>query len=398
VPEIYTELDRRDEDPEAILQDARETLAQLVPGWAPSDGALDDGMLAAVADEASTLYSLLRETADDMFADIGQQIFLVPTLDAMPARTTTTWTAREAAPPGGYELPAGTSIAISAPQGLIGFETIVDLTLAEGETVLGSVQIVATEDGPAGNGAIGSVQMDDPLAWVSEITVDAPAYGGEDAEDDEDYRDRVVRTIAGLSRSPILPADFERLALESTDVARCLVLDNYNADTDEDDEERTVSLFPIDQAGNPVGSGVKTEIKNRAEGRREQNWVVVVADPTYTDVDVEITVARTSSAVSPSALEDAVKSTLESGPLSPAWFGMPMGGDPMSDTSGWQKRGTLRRFELAAAADMVQGVEYVVSVEIAESGDAVVDADLALAGAAPLPRAATVTVTVVDAE
>lgn len=396
--ETYTELDYHDEQPDAILADARELLAELVPGWAPSDGALEDAILAAVADEAATLYGLLRESATDIFKDLGQQVFLIPPGDATPAQTTTTWTARAAAPPGGHSLPAGTTIAISAPQGLVGFETVEDLALNEGETVLEDVAVVASEAGTAANGADGTVQMDDPLAWVSTVEVDAPAYGGEDEQDEEDYLNEVAQRIAGMSRAPISPADWERLALESTSVARCLVLDNYNDDTGLSEQERTVSLYPITAAGEPVDTPTKAEIKARGEERRERNWVVVIGEPTYTEVDVDITVARASSSVDPTALETAVTAALESGPLSPASFGAPIGGDPLSDTSGWQPRSTLRMFELASAADLVQGVEYVESVEIAASGGPTTAADLALDGAAPLPTAGTITVTVVDAE
>lgn len=397
MPEIYTELDARDEQPEAILADARETLAELVPGWAPSDAAIEDAILAAIADEAATLYALLREDATDKFRDIGLRVFGVPTGDPVPAQTTTTWTARAAAPVGGYELPAGTTIAISAPQGLIGFETFEDYTLAEGATVLEDVVVVASEDGAAANGATGTVQMDDPLAWVSSVTVDAPAHSGDDGQDDEEHLNAIVQAIAGLSRSPILAADFERLALESTSVGRCLVRDNYNDTTATDDEERTVSLYPITEAGGTVGSLVKAEIEARAESRREQNWVVVVADPTYTTVDVDITVARTDASVDPGVLEDAVEAAIAGGPLSPARFGLPTFGDPNSDTSSWRRRTTLRRFEVAAAADAVQGVEYVTLVKLAATGDTTVDADLALSGSAPLPQPGTITVTVVDA-
>lgn len=398
MPEIYSELDARDEDPAAILADGRETLATLVPGWAPSDGALDDGILAAMADELATLYALLRETATDYFRDIGEKAFLVPTGDPTPAQTTTTWTARAAAPPGGLELPAGTTIAISAPQGLIGFQTIEDLTLDEGETVLEDVAVVASEDGTQANGADGDVQMDDPLAWVLTVEVDAPAYGGDDGMDDETYMNNLVRAIAGLSRSPIMPADFERLALESSAVARCLVRDNYNDDTDTDDEELTVSLYPANAAGAVVGSLVKDEIAARAAARLSTNWVIVIADPTYTTVDADITVARVNTSIDPDELEAAVTAAISAGPLNPAQFGMPVGGDSFSDNASWRRREKVRRFELASAADAVQGVEYVLEVLIAETGDTTVDADLTMDGAAPLPLAGTITVTVVDAE
>jgi hypothetical protein len=398
VPEIYSELDARDEDPAAILADGRETLSTLAPGWAPSDGAIDDGILAAVADEESTLYALLRERATDYFRDIGQQAFLVPTGDPVPAQTTTTWTARAAAPPGGYELAAGTSVAVSAPQGLIGFQTVEDLTLDEGETVLEDVAVVAAEDGTQANGATGTVQLDDPPAWVLSVEVDAPAYGGDDGDDDETYMNKVVRAIAGLSRSPIMPADFERLALESSEVARCLVRDNYNDDTDTDDEELTISLYPANAEGAVVGSLVKDEIAARAAARLSSNWIVVIADPTYTTVDAEITVARVSSSIDPAELESAVEAAIAAGPLNPARFGMPIGGYSLTDNASWRRREKVRRFELAAAADAVQGVEYVTLVEIAASGDTPVDADLTMTGSAPLPLPGVINVTVVDAE
>jgi len=392
MPDEYTGLPPDDETPQALLDDARSTMSELVPGWEPSDGAPDDAILAAGADEDATLYALLRESANDQFRGFGQTVYGIPPGDPTPAATTATWTSRTAAPVGGLELPGGTTIAVEAPQGLVGFEVVDDHVLAEGNTTLPAIAVQALEDGAAANGATGTVQMDSPLAWVLSVVLDDPASGGSDGQTEDQHLETIRRRIEGQSNAPIVPRDWELLAMETPSCERCLVLDLWDEETQLGDQERTVSLFPVDAAGEALTGPEQDAIRARGEERRELNWVVRVADPTYTEVDVEITVARTDGTVEPTALATAVQTAVASGPVSPGNFGLPLEGDRAS----WRPRTFLRRYEVAVAADNVRGCDYVVQVNLAAAGDTPLDADLALDGSAPLVRPGTVTVTVID--
>lgn len=382
-----------DESPAALLADFKTFLQDLVPGWVPSDAALEVALGAGFADEGATLYALLREEAADRFRDFGRTILGVPDLQPTPAATTTTWVARAAAPAGGLTVEAGTTLAIDAAGGPFGFEVVDDATIPEGDSSLAGIAVRAIEGGTEPNGADGPVLLDEPPAWVASVDLDAPANGGTAGDTDEENIARVIRAAQILSRAPILPGDFELVAQEVDGVARALVIDGYDHDTGLDEQERTVSIYPVGVDGQPVGPTRKTAIRELVEARREVNWVARVADPTYTTVEVEITVAKRDSTVDDTVLADAVEAAINSQILSPARHGLPLSGDRLT----WRNRTQIRRYEVASIADLVEGVEYVASVRLAAAGDPLADADVTLDGPAPLPEPGNVTVTVVAA-
>jgi hypothetical protein len=394
MPDSYEPLDDIDETLDAILDDSTDYVAANIDGWERQDATLDLALLAAAADEGATLYALERENEADRFRDYGTEVLGVPATEATPAVALTTWTARTAAPVGGLELEAGTSFVVDAATGQHGFAVVSDQLLAEGATELNGVLVQAIVAGTAANGATGPILFDEPPAWVLSAELEDAATGGLDREDDDTHRARIRATVQSLSRAPVLPEDWELLAQESAVVDRALVLDGYDLDTGLSDQERTVAIFPIDVAGDEIDDAEKIVIEQRGLARREQNWNVGVGAPTYTDVDVDITVAARDGAVH-SEVQVAVTAVLEQGELNPSRHGQPSLGERRS----WEQKRTIRLYEIAAAADRLEEyVAYVDDVQIAASGDPTVAANLELDGPAPLPRPGTINVTVIDAE
>lgn len=388
----YVALPDDDESPIALLQDSKDYLADNVDGWAPSDAALEVRSLAADADEGATLYALLRERATDWFRDFAQDFLRVAPLEAIPASTITTWTARAAPGPSGQEITAGTQIILASPAGPQAFEVVVPAVIAGGATTATAVSVQALNPGADGNGSDGPVQFDDRPAWVAAVTVDTPATGGRDGQDDDAYL-AVARGAAQLlSRSPILPPDLELAAQQHPQVARALVRDLYDDTTGLSNQERTASIYPVRITGLACDAQTKAALLADIVPRLVANTVIRVADPTYTTVNAAVTVAKTADADS-ADVAARVEAAVRAGPISPALFGQPA----LGETRAWKLRTKVRRYEVAVAADGVDGVDYVDLVQLSAGGAAVSNADVTLTGSAPLPLAGTVTITVIDA-
>lgn len=385
----YVPLPDEGESVDALIADHDDYLRDALPGWEPSDGAVEVAERAAFADEGSTLYSLLRERATDWLRDYGADVLGIVPGEPTPASTTTTWTATGLAPAGGYAIDAGQQLVVDAPQGRVAFEVVTPATIAEGQTAASNVLIQALEPGAAATLADGPVLFDEQPTWVQTVTLDAPATGGTDGESDDDYLARILRSAQLLSRAPILPRDFELVAQEVPTVARALVRDLYDEVTGLDDQERTVSIYPITAEGAACSAGVKAQIAALVEERREVNWVVRVADPTYTTVNVDITVSAEEGS-DYVAVADAVEDAIRNEPLNPGVWGNPL----LASRPTWRRRAVLRRYEIAAVADRVDGVHDVTTVRMSTGADPTADQDITLVGSAPLPLAGTINVTV----
>lgn len=487
MPDPYERLPDDDEAPEALLQDFKDYMAAAVPGWQPDDPAVEVALGAAFADEGSTLYDLLREEADDRYADFGAQILDVPAADPVSATAITEWTARDNA---GYTLEAGQTLVI----GGFGFEVVEETEIPNGSTVASGVEVRALDTGTEPNGAETPVQFDEPPAWVDTVTVTTAASGGTDGDTEEEHIARVRGEASLLSRAPIQADDYETVAQEEDEVARALVRDNYLPGTNEkhsvtidatsgqwtfepmdagqvasalewditaeelqtalealsninpgdvivtggpgataplvvefsgqyaeqnltqsvttdtltggagtatvtttvegtagqEDQDLAVAVYPIDDAGESVSAGTLTSLSTRYADRVIVNTIVSIGRPTYTDVDVDITV-EADGTVSHDDLETRVAEAIADEILNPATFGLP----PVGERLTWKFKDTIRQYEVAAIAARVEGVAFVDGPPLlGANGGATADADLVLDGAAPLPRAGAIDVTV----
>lgn len=389
MPDPYERLPADDEAPAALLADYNDYLATAVPGWAPSDAALEEAIGAALADEGSTLYSLLREDADDRFRDFGATFVNTPAVEPAAASALTTWTARSVAGVGGWPIDAGTQIVVNSDTGTFAFEVVQDAVIPDGDIDIVGVLVRALEPGVAANLADGPVIFDEPPAWVQSVTLDAPATGGTDGDTDEEHAAKVRAAVQLLSRAPILPEDFAKVAQEIDEVGRALVRNLYDDLLALDNQERTVSIYPVQLDGTACSPAGKAEIEAKVLARREVNWVCRVADPTYTEVNLAIEVAAIEG-YEHADVATRVEAAIAAGPLSPALFGQP----PLGERLRWLRRTTVRAYEVASAADLVDGVDYVTEVAIVGADG---DGNLPLTGSAPLPTPGTINVTVIDA-
>jgi hypothetical protein len=378
-----------DTDPEDVLSDAYDMMQTLVPGWTPASGNLDVWILMAVSSAAAESRDVMSDVSKGIFRWFGDSLVGLPPIDAAPAYGNTTWTMANNK---GYYVPAGTQVGITDPStgDTIAFDTSTDFSVPPGSTVTaaGAVQIVAVEPGAAGNGLGPTVQLLDPLDYVQSIVLTANTAGGQDAETDDDYLDRLAATLQLLAPRPILPQDFAVFARNIPGAWRALAIDLYNpgppATTN---TPRCVTIIAIDQSGNPVPQAVKDAIDADLQARREVNFLVFEADATVTQIAVTYT-AIALAGYDKVALKSNINTALQ-GYLDPSTWG-----STPDDPRAWRQMTIVRYLEIAQVINDTQGVDYISALTIGIQGQAMGTADVTLPGIAPLPNDGTITGTV----
>lgn len=359
-------------------------LSELIPGWTPADGDVETHLADCFAQEIADLGLQISDVTRAIFRAWGPLIG-VPPVEATAAQADTTWTAVDDA---GYTIQAGTLVgARVAGDELVAFSVDVDVVIPPGQTSTapGAVRVTAVEPGAAASGLTGTMELIDALPWVQGdvVTIEGATYGGQDAELDDAYLDRLSREAELISPRPILADDFGILAARIPGVASAVGIDGYDPNTDTYGNERMVAVAARDALGQPVGAGVKAAITAYFDTVREAGFLVHVIDPTYTTIDVAFTaVARPGH--DPAAVEAAALEAVASY-LDPARWGTPDSGD-LASSGGWWSVGHVRLFEVATVLNLVDGLDYITSLTI-NGGTA----DVALTGAAPLPQPGSIT-------
>jgi uncharacterized phage protein gp47/JayE len=130
------------------------------------------------------------------------------------------------------------------------------------------------------------MELIDSLGFVQSITLTNPTTGGIDAEEDEDYLNRLSLQLQLLAPRPIVPSDFAAIALDIPGVGRALAIDGYNPADGTTDNERMITIAAVDTLGAAIPADTKQQLASFLEDRREVNFVINIIDPTYTTVDV----------------------------------------------------------------------------------------------------------------
>ena len=171
------------------------------------------------------------------------------------------------------------------------------------------------------------------------------------------------------------------------EVARAVAIDLYNAETLETDCPRCVSVAICDNGGEACSPAIKQEVDDLLQAQREVNFLTFVLDPTYTAVDVSFALVSYHGYDPADVAARAIAAITDY--LSPATWGVPPYGDVSARS--WINVTTVRYLELAEVLNRVDGVHYIATLALAASGGALGQADVALAGIAPMPRPGSIT-------
>jgi len=379
-------------DEGAVAEAILAAVADQIPGWEPSEGHIETALAEAQAIVTATVAALLKDEARDAYSGFAQNILGIARQAEGVAGAVSDWTMVDA---GGYLIPDGTQLIMDSPTGeKVGFATVGDVIVPPGDSSVLGVPVVALEAGPQANGLIGAAVAIDPVVGVASAALASVSAGGADAETIEDFVARAADRARRLRAVPITVDDFAALALDHESVARCMAVNLLDPDDppgsgDEPEAGGHVTVFPIDVAGQPIAGADIDEVEALLTGdERPLNVMVHVAEPTYTEVDVAISVR-----LEPGADPDAMATTVEDAVrahLSPATWAI-----DATEPGRWRApqttaERTIRHFDIAHVADSVPGVAGVTACTV-NGGTAV-----PLLGWAPLPDPGSITATVVS--
>jgi hypothetical protein len=201
------------------------------PEWLENNNNLDTWIIQAVAREAGDIRGLASDVPAAIFRWFGKTLIGLPPQESAPAVFTATITVIDTL---GYTIKAGAFVGVRDAFGnILPFQLQSDVVIAAGSltSAVGAASFRAVTPGSASSniGAAGVTvsTIDPPMAFVSAITMTAAASGGIEAEDNDEYQDRLARYLRLLSTRPILAADFATRASLITGVARAVAIDNY---------------------------------------------------------------------------------------------------------------------------------------------------------------------------
>jgi hypothetical protein len=387
-----------DTDPDDLSAQSYAYVQSQVDGWEPNEGNLERIVIDGQNRISSDTRNILARVPTSIYRYFGQIVGLLP-LDAISASSTTTWTMIDTQ---GYTIPAGTLVGIrTAGDDLVNFQTMYDVVVPSGSmsTNPGEVVISAVDAGLGGSDlgvAGGPVELQDPLAFVDTIVLVSPTTGGQDAEDDPSYLQRLGYHLSLMGHALVVPRDYEAAAKTQPGIARALALDGYDPDLDSFGEERTVGIAMIDAAGQDVSSPVAGPAIAYMQQYREINFVIKQVHPTYTPVDITYDVNILPNAGITDVDINAALSTY----LSPQNWGLPA--DQAAGTEGltvppandWINQSTVYYFEIAQTISDIQGVDRLNSLTIGINGGAQAAGDATLPGVVTLPQPGAMAATV----
>ena len=356
------------EDPDEVIQSILDGLGDRLPGWEPVDGAVEVAVAEEVGYKISALGQLTRIGLEIAIAGLGETAFGFPaylgaTAD-LPVEVTVT--------AAGVTIPAGlTVVGVNDNGDEVAFEVLDDVVATDTTMAL---TLAATDEGLAGNGVpAGPLTVVTATTDVVDVTATGASANGADPEELEDYLTRLRDYLGTLRPGGVNAADMAALARSVPGVHRALAVDLYDPTDPGTPAERTVTVFPIDEDNAPVSEPVADQVLATLEAAREVNFVVHVAEPTYTAVDIAYTAVAESGA-DPEVVEASVSGAIAE------WLAA--FGSTTDDPQAWQPTTTLRRLELARVAGSAPGVAYLADLTIDGA-----EADVELDGVAALPAA-----------
>lgn len=260
------------------------------------------------------------------------------------------------------KIPSGTPLRYMVDDyaGSLDFVTTQDITIYTSETREGEAWIEAVETGTAYNGLMVGTYLDtvNYHLQVQSVSISLATRDGEDPEDDASFEER-SRALMSRQTAALAYADqFEAAVKTREEVGRAFTVDNWDAVAGASAIGHvTVAVTSI--SGETLPPADLPVIRDWLQGQVLASLVVHVIDPTYTTVNLAVTVEATAT-----ANHDEVKASIE------AELNRRL--DPLR----WNWWSTITGIDIASWIDDVPGVARVITVP----------PPITLGGVAPLPR------------
>lgn len=363
------------------------------PEWEPITGSLVDILLKSCATMAAVSGEIASGVPFDIFKAFlnwaGQ-----PALEATAATVTVRFTAVDNI---GHTVPEFTPVGLSSessPQP-VGFQTITDAVIPQGQTYVDAITY-ATVPGTQGND-LNQVFRVDQLGYIQNVTlspVNNVSFGGVDAETDPEFVTRGAQELETWTETPILGRDFALLARKINGVYRCGYIDNYNPADNTYNNDKMVTLCPIDVNGDTVTAAQQQQVSDFMESLREINFVCNVMTPTYSTFDVSVTVhiQDQSQAAATAAQADVTNAVSEY--LNKANWGKPT--TQVGENPVWINTPIVRYSKVMTVIESLGSIDYAENLTFGITGQAMGTVDITMPGLFSLPEIGTVTVNVVS--
>lgn len=362
-------------DQDELLQIGIQTVQAGWPQWKPNPAAYDYRFMSALAAMVSAAITPAANVPPAIIRYVGTTVYRTPPFAATAATVTATVAIVGTGP---ETIPAGSNFGLTGADGTpYEFVSTADVLIADDESVsaTGAMTLICDTAGSAANGLGGTMEILDRLAIVDTVTTVGLSAGGLDEEGVDAYTARVQQLALLIKPSVVLPPDFAAAArLLVPGVQRALAVDGLNASTGDTDQERCMTVFPIDAAGADVPGGTATLLQTTLANMRETTFLVFVDTPTRTVITVAYA-AVASANYDPAAVKTQVDAALAM-LLSPATHGIPRGGD----LSQWIDTPVIRYQRVVQAVLDVDGIDHYTTLTV-NGGTA----DVTLTGPAALP-------------
>jgi hypothetical protein len=367
-----------------ILQGMIDDYQARVPGWRPNEGDPLTIFMAIIALRHSVLLNIFQQVKAGVYVDFGTSVAGVPFRDATYATVDAQATIGAAFVGEPHEIPAGLRVQLEGPEGPVGFQVAEAVNTLAGEPTA-TIVLRAEEPGSEGSGLTGEVKIADPREWLQSITLLSDTAGGEDAESEASYRDKLVRKERRDSPTIITAVDGEEAILEIPGVGRCLILNNYVPKIGEEPAKEGVpgafTIVPLDPAGENVSGPIKAECLAVVEAERLLDLQGYVIDPTRTNIAVayHFTV---NPGWDPAGVKTAADAAVTQYLSNASWGNTSTAGG----VTNWEEDLLVRYGELYTVLNNVQGLNHVTALTI----NGVANADAVLAGPGALPHLTSV--------
>jgi uncharacterized phage protein gp47/JayE len=370
VPDLSTYIDLSLDDRSAIdlFAAARLGAATKLPGYEWVESSLPAIVLEAMAQIGAEIIFAVNRLPDALVTEMGARVGVI--YDAGEyAQMSVTFSL---VGPTGGTIPAGTLVEATTTAGALVYELAGPLVIPIGQSI-GSGLVRALARTSVGNGIPAStpLRLVTPTPIVTSVVTATVSASGRDPETPAAYNARVATVLSRLTSTLVLPDHFAAYALGTAGVGRAYPISLYDGVGGPPyTQPGHITVVACDANGVALAPATVTALELAMQSAATAALQVHVIGPTITAVDVTVAV-KPSAGYLPAQVQADVIAALT---------------DYLSPTR-WPWSGTVRRTELIAAVNAVDGVDYCDLPTIPAG-------DVALAGDGPLATAGTITVTI----
>lgn len=246
-------------DAESLAALGFQYLTNNIEGWEPSAANLETLVLEAVSEMAAEIGVVAANVPKEVFKAFGEKLVSVFATAASPAYVTSTWTMIDNA---GYTVPAGAVVSLVGADGVpVAFAVANDVIVPNGSTVTaaGGVLLTALIEGAEGNDLTGPATLVDSLVYVTNVAIVGATLGGTDAQEMDDYLNKLSLSLQLLSRHPVTEVDVELAVLTIPGVGKAYARDLHAPGTNEKTQVAIVATGGTTTlTANPLGAGAQT--------------------------------------------------------------------------------------------------------------------------------------------